>query len=305
MKKVLAMAALVGVAGAATVANAAPDAATLVSVFSYSPNGAAVWNGTQDTSTWTFDTATATAAMTGGSYSRLTKAGATPLMRHTMTGVSLGNFAPTGTTWACIEGQFGGGGGNTGGVGASICGNYNFGTDLTNQSTYTAIATAGTVSFGGDDLAIGPPQSLTTSYSSMSPNFLGSNRYCLSNSNATVAADRCTVAGTTATTGYDFLFQIGDATAPTVPTSLAVTPVSSSQINLSWTASTDAVGVTGYEIERCAGATCTSYALVTTVATNSYSNIGLTASTVYRYRVRARDAAGNLSGYSTVVNGTT
>ena len=101
MKKSIPLAALVGVTGVvglASVAQAAPVAATLISVTSYSPNGTAAWNGTLDTSTWTFDTATGTAAQTGGTYSRLTKAGATPLMRHTMTGVTLGNFAPTGAT---------------------------------------------------------------------------------------------------------------------------------------------------------------------------------------------------------------
>ncbi len=76
--------------------------------------------------------------------------------------------------------------------------------------------------------------------------------------------------------------------------------LSSTQINLSWTASTDNVGVTGYQIERCQGAGCSNFALVTTVTTTSYNNTGLTASTSYSYRVRASDAAGNLSGYSGV-----
>ncbi|MBI1857178.1 hypothetical protein HYS01_02805 [Candidatus Saccharibacteria bacterium] len=41
-----------------------------------------------------------------------------------------------------------------------------------------------------------------------------------------------------------------DTTAPTTPTNLAVTPTSSTQIDLSWTASTDNVGVAGYDIYR-------------------------------------------------------
>src|SRR2546427_91151 len=44
-----------------------------------------------------------------------------------------------------------------------------------------------------------------------------------------------------------------DTTPPTAPTRLAATPVGTSQINLSWTASTDNVGVTGYLLERCTG----------------------------------------------------
>ena len=41
-----------------------------------------------------------------------------------------------------------------------------------------------------------------------------------------------------------------DTTKPSKPAGLTATAVSSSQINLSWTASTDNVGVTGYRIYR-------------------------------------------------------
>ena len=44
-----------------------------------------------------------------------------------------------------------------------------------------------------------------------------------------------------------------DTTPPTAPGSLAATPSGTSTINLSWTASTDNVGVTGYRVERCHG----------------------------------------------------
>src|SRR5207302_919194 len=53
-----------------------------------------------------------------------------------------------------------------------------------------------------------------------------------------------------------------DTQAPTAPTNLSATAASWSQINLSWTASTDNVGVTGYPVERCQGAGCTSFAPV-------------------------------------------
>jgi chitodextrinase len=91
----------------------------------------------------------------------------------------------------------------------------------------------------------------------------------------------------------------GDTTPPSAPTSLSATAISTSQINLNWTASTDNVGVTGYRVERCQGAGCTSFAQVGTPTGTSYSDSGLTTSTTYVYRVRATDAAGNLSGYST------
>ena len=81
-----------------------------------------------------------------------------------------------------------------------------------------------------------------------------------------------------------------DTQVPTAPTNLAANAASSTQINLSWTASTDNVGVTGYQIERCTVAGCANFALLTTVSTTSYNNTGLTASTSYSYRVRATDA---------------
>jgi YD repeat-containing protein len=97
----------------------------------------------------------------------------------------------------------------------------------------------------------------------------------------------------------------GDTTPPTAPTGLTATVASSSQINLGWTASTDNVGVTGYRIERCTGASCTAFAEIGTSTTTTYSATGLTASTSYNFRIRATDAAGNLSTYSSTASGTT
>ncbi len=89
-----------------------------------------------------------------------------------------------------------------------------------------------------------------------------------------------------------------DTTAPTAPAGLGATATSSSQINLSWGAASDSVGVTGYRIERCQGAGCASFAQIATDSGTSYSNTGLSGATSYSYRVRASDAAGNLGGYS-------
>jgi chitodextrinase len=96
-----------------------------------------------------------------------------------------------------------------------------------------------------------------------------------------------------------------DTTPPTAPTNLAATAASSTQINLSWTASTDNVGVTGYLLERCQGAACTTFAQIATPTATSFSDTGLTASTSYSYRVRATDAASNLSTYSNTASATT
>ena len=76
-------------------------------------------------------------------------------------------------------------------------------------------------------------------------------------------------------------------------------------MNLSWTAATDNVGVTGYRVERCQGAGCTNFTEVATPTATTYNDTGRSASTTYRYRVRAADAAGNLGGYSTIADATT
>ena len=98
---------------------------------------------------------------------------------------------------------------------------------------------------------------------------------------------------------------IADTQAPTAPTNLVATAASSRQINLTWTASTDNVGVTGYRVERCQGAGCTTFAQIGTATTAELQRTGLTAATSYSYRVRAKDAAGNLSGYSATASATT
>jgi len=98
---------------------------------------------------------------------------------------------------------------------------------------------------------------------------------------------------------------VSDSTAPSSPSNLTGTALSASQINLSWTASTDSVGVTGYQIERCVGNGCSNFALVTTTTATTFNNTGLLAGTAYGYRVRATDAAGNLSPYSNIVSAIT
>src|SRR5205823_3988524 len=96
-----------------------------------------------------------------------------------------------------------------------------------------------------------------------------------------------------------------DTTPPTAPAGLTATTVSTTQINLAWTASTDNVGVTGYLVERCQGSGCTTFVQITSVTTTTFSNTGLTAGTSYSYRVRATDGAGNRSAYSNTATAVT
>src|SRR3989344_173512 len=93
---------------------------------------------------------------------------------------------------------------------------------------------------------------------------------------------------------------IADSTPPSTPGSLTATAQSSSQINLSWTASTDTggSGLAGYRVYR------DGIQINTTTAT-SYSDTGLTPSTAYRYYVIAYDAASNSSSQSNTASATT
>lgn len=107
------------------------------------------------------------------------------------------------------------------------------------------------------------------------------------------------------TTGGTGTVTVPDTLPPTAPTSLSATTVSGTQINLLWSGSTDNVAVNGYRIERCMGTTCTNFAQIGTSTALSYPDTALTAGTTYRYRVRASDAAANLSTYSAIATATT
>jgi chitodextrinase len=91
-----------------------------------------------------------------------------------------------------------------------------------------------------------------------------------------------------------------DTSAPTAPTNLAAAAISSSQINLSWTASTDNVGVKTYDIYRGSS----KIASIAAPAT-SFGDSGLSAGTTFSYYVVARDAAGNSSANSSTAAATT
>jgi chitodextrinase len=135
-----------------------------------------------------------------------------------------------------------------------------------------------------------------------------------------VAATSYTVTGLTASTAYSFYViardaagnsstasntvnvttsaPIVDTTPPSAPTSLAASGTTSSSTNLSWTASTDNVGVTGYDVYQ-------NGVFKANVAAISYTVTGLSASTAYSFYVIAKDAAGNPSAASNTVNVTT
>ena len=86
-----------------------------------------------------------------------------------------------------------------------------------------------------------------------------------------------------------------DTTAPTAPTNLAESNTTITSVDLSWTASTDNIGVKNYSIYKDDTALVTTSSVTHTVS-------GLTANTTYAFKVKARDAAGNESGFSNVIN---
>jgi mannan endo-1,4-beta-mannosidase len=94
----------------------------------------------------------------------------------------------------------------------------------------------------------------------------------------------------------------GDTKAPTAPGTPSASAVTATSVTLGWSAATDDVGVTGYDVVRVDGADETR---VATSTTNSATVSGLTAETAYTFAVYAHDAAGNRSARSATVSVTT
>ncbi|HZI05435.1 MAG TPA: carbohydrate binding domain-containing protein, partial [Archangium sp.] len=89
-----------------------------------------------------------------------------------------------------------------------------------------------------------------------------------------------------------------DSTAPSVPSGLAAPSKTATSVSLTWTASTDASGIAGYDVYR-------NGSLVGSPGSASYTDNGLSAGTTYSYTVRARDTAGNVSALSAALSVTT
>ncbi|MEO0734664.1 MAG: T9SS type A sorting domain-containing protein, partial [Bacteroidota bacterium] len=89
-----------------------------------------------------------------------------------------------------------------------------------------------------------------------------------------------------------------DTTPPTTPTGLTASNQTDVTVGLSWNASSDNVGVTEYDVYN--GST-----LLGSVSGTAATVQGLTACTQYTFSVRAKDAAGNVSGAASVTTSTT
>jgi hypothetical protein len=138
---------------------------------------------------------------------------------------------------------------------------------------------------------------------------------------ATVGPDKTAYNDTTAAAGTAYVYSVdtrdqagnaatataapvgsatADTTAPSVPANLRATAAGASEIDLSWTGSTDNVAVTGYRVYRDGSATA-----LATVAGTTYRDTGVAAGTTHSYTVSAVDAAGNASAKSGAASATT
>ncbi|MFD0587311.1 M4 family metallopeptidase [Paenibacillus sp. GCM10027627] len=135
---------------------------------------------------------------------------------------------------------------------------------------------------------------------------------------ASTTSTSATISGLTAGTAYNFTVKAKDGAGnvspassalavtttgsnpvdtvpPSSPTGLATTAVTSTSVTLQWNASTDNVGVTGYNVYR-------NNVLTTTVTGTSVTISGLTGGTTYSFTVAAKDAAGNVSPASSALS---
>jgi hypothetical protein len=85
---------------------------------------------------------------------------------------------------------------------------------------------------------------------------------------------------------------------PSAPADVTAAAASGTEIVLNWTASTDDVGVTGYDIYR-------NGVLHASAAGTTYADQGLAAGTSYNYAVRAKDTDGNASAFGPTVSAVT
>jgi chitodextrinase len=148
--------------------------------------------------------------------------------------------------------------------------------------TWSTIPTlTGTLAVGGSKIYC-----LRTSIPSTSLNISGTVTPRLT---SVLTAGSWTASATTTATQQTSY--VPDTTAPTVPGTPTASGTTATSTVLSWTASSDAVGVVSYDVYR-------NGAVVATVTSPTFTDTGLAASTTYSYTVRARDAANNISAAS-------
>ncbi len=134
---------------------------------------------------------------------------------------------------------------------------------------------------------------------SSSPYSATFNSASVPNGSHLIIARAYDAAGNVSTDSSTVTVKNGDSQAPSQPNNLKATAASYNTVNLTWSASTDNTGVTGYTIYR------DTVPVDTVGAVTSYSNKSLQPSTTYSFQVQAFDAAGNKSTLSSKVTVTT
>ena len=213
---------------------------------------------------------------------------------RSLTGAESPRAGVSDSTTACPGG--GGGGGGSGGSGDALPPSTPLTVSSTGATTTTItvswpastdnVGVTGYTAYRGG-ASVGTTASTTYTYSGLTCGTsytLGVDAYDAANNHSGQAS---------LTTSTSACVAPGDTTAPTAPTGLTKTAATVSSVSLSWTASTDNVGVAGYSLTRNGVA-------AGTTATRTTTFTGLACGTTYTLGVAAYDAAGNTSGRTTL-----
>lgn len=111
----------------------------------------------------------------------------------------------------------------------------------------------------------------------------------------TITATATDSRGRKTTKSTSVTFTNADTVAPTAPGNLSASYTSSQGVTLTWSASTDNMGVSGYRIYRAG-------ALLAAVAATTYMNSAVAPGANYSYQVSALDFAGNESSFSAPIS---
>jgi len=176
------------------------------------------------------------------------------------------------------------------------------GATVSGTTTLSANATdnvgVASVQFKVDGVALG-------SADTVSPYSVAWDTTKVTNGTHTLTATATDTAGNTATAtsiSVTVNNQVADTQAPSVPAGLTATAPTSAQVNLSWSASTDNVGVKTYKVFRNGS---TNALATVTAPTTTFTDSTVSAGTTYTYTVSAQDAAGNSSAQSPSASVTT
>ncbi|HIO26164.1 MAG TPA: T9SS type A sorting domain-containing protein, partial [Flavobacteriaceae bacterium] len=173
------------------------------------------------------------------------------------------------------------------------------GTTIESASYSSSNADGSTVNVTFDALAAGDYTfTITDSYGDGICCSYGSGSYTLSSDSGTIFSGGDFGSSESTAICVEGSGSTADTEAPSAPTNLSANNVTETTVDLSWNASSDNVGVTGYDVYQGSS-------LLGSVTGTTAQITGLTANTTYSFYVEAKDAEGNISASSNTVNVTT